>query len=65
MKITTALKSEKVSVEPIPFHIINSQSINYHCYAVQGIDVALIQRVQSLINGVEIDLEAPLSVDDE
>ena len=32
---------------------------------LQGVDAGLAQRIQALVGGVEVDLEAPLSADDE
>jgi antitoxin PrlF len=32
---------------------------------VQGLSVDLMKRVQALVEGVEVDLDAPLSADDE
>lgn len=36
-----------------------------HPERLQAVDVGLVQRLQSLIGGVEVDLDAPLSADDE
>lgn len=36
-----------------------------HPERVQAVDAGLIQRLQSLVGGVEVDLDAALSADDE
>ncbi len=36
-----------------------------HPERLQAIDASLVQRLQSLTAGVEVDLDAPLSADDE
>lgn len=43
-----------------------AQDIASHPQRLQAVDSALVQRIQSLIGGsVEMDLDAPLSADDE
>ncbi len=42
-----------------------AQDIAAHPDRLQSVDAGLIQRIQSLVGGVEVDLDAPLSVDDE
>jgi antitoxin PrlF len=39
--------------------------ITRHPERLQAIDASLVERIQSLTGGVEIDLDAPLSADDE
>ena len=39
--------------------------IRRHPARLQGIDADLVARFQSLTEGVEVDLDAPLSADDE
>ncbi|MGR6808001.1 type II toxin-antitoxin system PrlF family antitoxin [Sphaerotilus natans] len=39
--------------------------ISRHPARLQGIDADLVARLQSLTEGVEVDLDAPLSADDE
>lgn len=39
--------------------------ITRHPERLQAIDASLVARIQSLTEGVEIDLDAPLSADDE
>jgi antitoxin PrlF len=36
-----------------------------HPERLQAIDAGLVQRLQSLIGGITVDLDAPLSADDE
>ncbi len=42
-----------------------AQDIAAHPDRLQLVDAGLIQRIQSLVGGVEVDLDAPLSVDNE
>ncbi|MFZ5487391.1 MAG: type II toxin-antitoxin system PrlF family antitoxin [Pseudomonadota bacterium] len=39
--------------------------ITRHPERLQAVDAALIERLQSLVGGVDVDLEAALSADDE
>ena len=39
--------------------------ITRHPERLQAIDASLVARIQSLTEGVEVDLDAPLSADDE
>ena len=36
-----------------------------HPERLQAVDAGLAQRIQAMVGGVEVDLDAPLSVDDE
>jgi antitoxin PrlF len=42
-----------------------ARDIAKHPERLQAIDTGFVQRVQSLTEGIEIDLDAPLSADDE
>lgn len=42
-----------------------AQDIASHPERLQFMDAALVQRLQSLVGGVEVDLDAVLSTDDE
>ena len=42
-----------------------AQDIAAHPDRLQSVDAGLMQRIQSLVGGVEVDLDAPLSADDE
>lgn len=42
-----------------------ADDIAHHPERLQAVDAELVQRLRSLVGGVEIDLDAPLSADDE
>lgn len=42
-----------------------ARDIANHPDRLQSVDAALVQRIQSLVGGTDIDLDAPLSADDE
>ncbi len=42
-----------------------ARDITEHPERLQAMDAGLVQRIQSLVGGVEVDLDAPLSADDE
>jgi len=42
-----------------------ARDIANHPERLQAIDAGLLHRLQSLVGGVEVDLDAPLSADDE
>lgn len=42
-----------------------AQDIAAHPDRIQSVDAGLVQRIQSLVGGIEVDLDAPLSADDE
>lgn len=42
-----------------------ARDIATHPERLQAIDVSFVQRLQSLTGGIEVDLNAPLSADDE
>jgi antitoxin PrlF len=42
-----------------------TRDIATHPGRLQGVDASFVQRLQSLTGGIEIDLDAPLSADDE
>ncbi len=42
-----------------------ARDIASHPERLQAVDSTFVQRIQSLTGGIEIDLDAPLSVDDE
>lgn len=48
-----------------PFLDFLAQDINNHPQRLQSLDTGLVQRVQSLVDGVEVDLDEQLSADDE
>ena len=53
--------------DPVLGRFLNflARDIASHPERLQAIDVGLVQRLQSLTDGVEVDLDAPLSADDE
>ena len=42
-----------------------ARDIASHPERLQAVDAGLVPRLQSLVGGVEVDLDAPLSADDE
>lgn len=42
-----------------------SRDITEHPERLQALDASLVQRMQSLTTSIEVDLDAPLSADDE
>jgi len=42
-----------------------ARDIASHPERLQAVDTGLVQRIQSLVGGIEVDLDAPLSEDDE
>jgi len=42
-----------------------ARDIASHPERLQAVDVGLVQRLQSLVGGIEVDLDAALSADDE
>ena len=53
--------------DPVLGQFLNflADDIANHPERLKVIDPALVQRIQSLTSGIEIDLDAPLSADDE
>jgi antitoxin PrlF len=48
-----------------PFLMFLARDIASHPERLQAVDAALVQRLQSLVGEVEVDLDAQLSADDE
>lgn len=48
-----------------PFLAFLARDIASHPEHLLAVDVGLVQRLQSLVGGMAVDLDAPLSVDDE
>jgi antitoxin PrlF len=42
-----------------------ARDIASHPERLQAVDAGLVQRLQSLVGGIEVDLDAALSADDE
>jgi len=49
----------------MPFLGFLARDMAEHPERLQAVDAGLAQRIQALVGGVEVDLEAPLSADDE
>lgn len=47
------------------FLVFLAKDMTHHPERLQALDKALVQRVQALTAGVAVDLDAPLSADDE
>lgn len=48
-----------------PFLDFLARDIARHPERLQAVDTGLVQRLQALVGGVEVNLDAPLSADDE
>ena len=48
-----------------PFLSFLARDLAEHPERLQAADAGLAQRIQALVGGVEVDLDAPLSADDE
>lgn len=48
-----------------PFLGFLARDLAEHPDRLQALDAGLAQRIQALVGGVEVDLDAPLSADDE
>jgi len=49
----------------MPFLGFLARDLAEHPERLRAVDAGLAQRIQALVGGVEVDLEAPLSADDE
>jgi antitoxin PrlF len=49
----------------MPFLGFLARDITEHPERLQAVDAGLAQRIQSLVGGVKVDLDTPLSADDE
>lgn len=47
------------------FLVFLSRDIANHPERLQAVDASFVQRIQSLVGGIEVDLDAALSADDE
>lgn len=63
--LTRAGQTEEADPALGAFLAFLERDIATHPERLQTVDAGLLQRVQSLVGGVEVDLEAPLSADDE
>jgi antitoxin PrlF len=48
-----------------PFLGFLARDLAEHPERLQAVDASLAQRIQALVGGVEVDLDSPLSADDE
>lgn len=63
--LTRAVSAEENDPLLGEFLAFLARDLASHPERLQTIDASLLQRLQSLTAGIEIDLDAPLSVDDE
>jgi antitoxin PrlF len=63
--LTRAAAGENNDPALAPFLGLLARDLAEHPERLQAVDAGLAQRVQALVAGVEVDLEAPLSADDE
>lgn len=63
--LTRAERSEEDDPVLGAFLEFLARDIAEHPERPQAVDAGLVQRIQSLVDGAEIDLDAPLSADDE
>ena len=63
--LTRAERDEEADPALGAFLRFLARDITEHPERLQAMDAGLVQRIQSLVGGVEVDLDAPLSADDE
>ncbi len=65
--LTRAESAEEDDPDPVLGQFLGflSRDIANHPERLQTIDASFVQRLQSLTGGIEVDLDAPLSADDE
>lgn len=63
--LTRAATSESDDPALAPFLGFLARDMAGHPERLQAVDTSLAQRIQALLSGVEVDLDAPLSADDE
>ena len=63
--LTRAAADENDDPALAPFLGFLARDLAEHPERVRAVDAGLAQRIQALVGGVEIDLDAPLSADDE
>lgn len=63
--LTRAQTSEGDDPVLAKFLVFMARAIANHPERLQALDAGLVQRLQSLVGGIEVDLDAALSADDE
>ena len=63
--LTRAAAGENDDPALAPFLSFLARDLAEHPERLQAVDAGLAQRIQVLVGGVEVDLDAPLSADDE
>lgn len=63
--MTRAARARDEDPVLIPFLDFLARDIANHPERLQAVDTGLVQRLQALVGGVEVNLDAPLSADDE
>ena len=63
--LTRAAAGENDDPALAPFLGLLARDLAAHPERLQAVDAGLAQRIQALVGNVEVDLDAPLSADDE
>lgn len=63
--LTRAAPGDSDDPALMPFLGLLARDMAEHPERLQAVDAGLAQRIQALVGGVEVDLEAPLSANDE
>jgi antitoxin PrlF len=63
--LTRAAAGEGNDPALAPFLGLLARTLAEHPERLQAMDAGLVQRIQALVGGVAVDLDAPLSADDE
>jgi len=63
--LTRAIAGESNDPALAPFLGFLARDMAEHPERLQAVDAGLAQRIQTLVGGVEVELDAPLSADDE
>lgn len=63
--MTRAVRAEDEDPVLRPFLDFLARDIASHPERLQAVDTGLVQHLQALVSGVEVNLDAPLSADDE
>ncbi len=63
--LTRAAVGESDDPALIPFLGFLARDLAEHPERLQALDAGLAKRIQALVGGVEVDLDAPLAMDDE